>query len=256
VHSCLYEGVVRHARHEPVGHAFQYPLYLVYLDLEELDRVFAGRWLWSAGRPAVAWFRRGDHLGDPQRPLAECVRELVRDKLGMEATGPIRLLTQLRHFGYVMNPVSFYYCYDAGGTAVEFVVAEVHNTPWGERHCYALDVRRDGLDAAGEVAQRKEFHVSPFMGMDMEYRFRLETPGERLGVGIVNLSAGRRLFEASLRLQRTEISTQSLARVLVIHPWISARVFGAIYWQALKLWWKRVPYHPHPGGLAERTSSP
>jgi len=261
VHSCLYEGLVRHTRFEPVRHAFQYPLYLLYLDLAELDTVFSGRWLWSTRRPTVAWFRRADHMGDPRQPLDQAVRSLVFAERGVESPGPIRLLTQLRHWGYVINPVSFYYCFNADDTAVDFVVAEVHNTPWGERHCYVLDTRGGGLTAgdplAGhEIAQRKEFHVSPFMGMDLEYRFRFETPGDRLGVGIVNRVGDRPLFEAGLRLQRTEISTQSLARVLVRHPWISARVFLAIYWQALKLWWKRVPYHPHPRGLAERTSSP
>lgn len=256
MYSCLYEGVVRHVRYEPVRHAFHYHLYMLYLDLDELDLIFAGRWLWSTTRPAVAWFRRADHLGDPRETLVQSVRQLLRDRLGVEATGPVRLLTQLRHWGYVMNPVSFYYCYNPTGTAVEFVVAEVHNTPWGERHCYPLDVREQGLGDHGQVGQRKEFHVSPFMGMEVEYRFQFDPPGAALGVSIVNLADCRRLFEAGLRLQRTEISTQSLARVLTIHPWISARVLSAIYWQALKLWWKGVPYHPHPRGLAERTSSP
>jgi DUF1365 family protein len=110
--SCLYEGWVRHRRLAPVHNSFRYSLYMVYLDLGELDRVFRGRWLWSAHRFAPAWFRRKDHLGDPSRPLAEEVRSLVEQKTGKRPGGPIRLLTHLRYFGYCMNPVSFYYCFD------------------------------------------------------------------------------------------------------------------------------------------------
>ena len=132
-------GRVSHARKSPVAHAFGYRLFMLYLDLTELPKVFAGRWLWStrAARARVAAPRR--LLGDPREPLDESVRRLVAAETGRRPAGPIRLLTHLRYFGYGFNPVSFYYCFDSGGTAVETIVAEVSNTPWGERHCYVLD---------------------------------------------------------------------------------------------------------------------
>ena len=166
--SCLYVGSVRHRRHTPRAHAFRYPLFLAYLDLAELDTVFRGRWLWSARRFALAWFRRRDHLGSPAMPLDQAVRDLVERHSGRRPQGPIRLLTHLRYFGYCFNPVSFYYCFDAQGEQVETVVAEVNNTPWGERHCYVLD---------GEPRLRyrtsKAMHVSPFMPMDARLRMAL-----------------------------------------------------------------------------------
>ena len=214
----------------------------MYLDLDELPTLFDGRWLWSSDRPNVAWFRRADHLGPADVPLATAVRELVLREIGRRPVGPVRLLTHLRYFGYVINPVSFYWCHDRDG-AVDAVVAEVHNTPWGERHCYVLDARGAGPDGTFRVRTRKAMHVSPFLDMDYDYRFRIGAPGDRLSVGIENDRDGTRVFEASLALRR-----RSLAASLSRHPFQTAEVAVAIYRQAFRLWWKRVPFHAHPEG--------
>jgi DUF1365 family protein len=247
VESCLYEGVVRHRRLRPVEHAFVKRLFMVYLDLDELPEVFRGRWLWSATRRAPVWFRRADHLGDPAVPLAQAVRDLVEARTGRRPAGPIRLLTNLRTFGYGFNPVSLYYCFDPGGGGVEAVVAEVSNTPWNERHCYVLA----SADGATRPLQRfetaKEFHVSPFMGMRQRYRWALLRPGRQLAVHIANVEDGAAVFDASLVLSRREITGGSLARALLRYPWMTAQVIAGIYWQAWRLRQKGAPVHPHPG---------
>jgi uncharacterized protein len=243
--SCLYAGTVRHRRFSP-EHAFQYWLFLLYLDLSELDVVFHGRWLWSTRRAAAARFRRDDHLGNPGRPLDECVRDLVEASAGTRPVGPVRLLTQLRYFGYVMNPVSLYYCFDASGEAVEAVVAQVNNTPWGERHCYVIPWT-PGRSADETTARHdKVFHVSPFLPMDMQYHWRLSAPGRQLRVEIENHRHGVREFAATLSLERRPITSASLAAVLLRHPFMTGRIAGAIYWQALRLWWKGARFYPHP----------
>jgi len=237
----VYEGWVRHRREVPRPHEFQYRLYMMYLDLAEIPLLFRDRWLWSAERPNLASFRRTDHFGDPQVDLSEAVRGLLREELGRRHTGPICLLTHLRYFGYCMNPVSFYYCWQDGTGQLDAIVAEVHNTPWGETHCYVLDARR-----GGPHGMDKAFHVSPFMGMEQQYRWRLSTPGESLSVSMHNFEAGRRVFSASLYLREQAVTGASLARVLARYPFMTGKVIGAIYWQALRLWLKGAPFHSHP----------
>jgi hypothetical protein len=251
VRSRLYEGWVRHRRHGPTPHAFRYRLFQPYLDLDELPGALDGRLLWSARRPALAWFRRADHFGDRSLPLAESVRRKVAEETGTRPSGPIGLLTHLRYFGYCFNPVSFYYCWDPAGASVEFVVAEVTNTPWGERHCYVVDLRGETPAPTPKV-----FHVSPFMGMDQEYRWRIGEPGERLTLFLESREAGAPVFDASLDLRARPITTGSLARALVRFPWMTGQVWAWIYWQALRLWLKGVRYRPHPGALESGSTQP
>jgi DUF1365 family protein len=253
--SCLYVGRVLHRRERPVRHAFAKRLYLAWLDLDELPRVFRGSRLASREGRAPLCFRRSDHFGDPRLPLAEAVRREVERRSGARPAGPVRVLTHLRTFGYCFNPVSFYYCFDAAGRRVEAVLAEVENTPWSERHAYVLS-RAAGAGSADELACEtgKELHVSPFLAMDQRYRWRFGEPGSALRVTIENHDADGRLFAAALELERREWCDRNLAALLASQPWMTAQVTAAIYWQALRLWWKGAPFHPHPGRLPQASA--
>ena len=245
--SCLYSGTVGHQRLSPSPHVFRYRMFMVYLDIDELPEVFDGRWLWSVRRPAPAWFRRADYLGDPSVPLADAVRAEAERQTGRRPEGPIRVLTHLRYFGYVINPVTFYYCFAPDGERVETILAEITNTPWNERHTYALGPANEG-DSATDRTHRfgKAFHVSPFMDMDHAYEWHFSDPDERLTVHMENVAGGAKAFEATLELERQEITGASLATALIRHPCMTARVATAIYWQAARLWVKRTPFYTHP----------
>ncbi|MFO1428964.1 MAG: DUF1365 domain-containing protein [Candidatus Competibacteraceae bacterium] len=242
MNSCLYLGQVRHRRFQPQHHAFRYRLFMVYLDLAELEQVFNKRWLWSTRRPALAWFRRADHAGDPKISLDTWVRQQVREATGRLPQGPIRLLTQLRYFGYCFNPISIYYCFRPDGEQLAALVAEVTNTPWRERHCYVLPADADRRD----YRFPKTLHVSPFMPLELEYRWRSNTPGPTLGVHMDVLQQGEKLFDATLSLRRRAITGPTLAAVLCRFPVMTLQVIGTIYWEALRLWWKNTPFFPHP----------
>lgn len=246
--SCIYRGRVRHRRFQPVENMFSYWVYMMYIDLDELPTLFKGRWLWSAGPPAPAWFRRKDYLGDPEMLLGEAVRSLVEDRVGVRPRGPIRLLTHLRYFGYCFNPVSFYYCFDPSDRRVETIVAEITNTPWNERHSYVLSEAMNQSDSERKKRFQfaKHFHVSPFMDMDMAYDWRFVDPGKELVVHMENIEKGATIFDATMNLSRMEMTGRALAKTLAFHPIMTWKVIAAIHWQALRLWWKRAPFYVHP----------
>ena len=259
--SAVYEGWVRHRRLEPVEHSFRYRFFLTYLDLAELPGVLDPYPLYSARRRALARFRRADFLGDPARPLDECVRDVVADSGAPRPAGPVRLLTGLRYLGHSFNPVSFYYCFDPTGRRVEAVVAEVENIPWKERHAYVLERgEREGTVLVDEL--EKTHHVSPLMGMGQTYSFRAGTPGERLQVhiesrprgggsgprgGATDGAAPAKTFDATLSLRRRELSRPLMVGLLARYPAMSLQVVAKIYAQAARLKLKGARYHPHPG---------
>jgi DUF1365 family protein len=267
--SAVYEGSVRHRRFEPIEHSFRYPLFLMYLDLDELPGVLDPFPLFSARRPAPAHFQRSNYMGDPDRPLAECARDAVEAKTGSRPTGPVRLLANLRYLGHVFNPVSLYYCFEEAGERVDAVVADVNNIPWGERHPYVL-ARGSRRGAVLTDELDKTLHVSPLMGMDQTYAFRASEPGERLSVHIESRPVQRvvrpshgedvapsggtedNAFDATLSLRRHELSRARLAGMLARYPALSLQVVAKIYVQSLRLKLKGARYFPHPEGRKPR----
>jgi uncharacterized protein len=240
--SALYEGWVTHRRERPVEHAFRTRIFLPLLDLDELPEVLDPFPLWSARRPAPAWLRRGDFLANP--------RGLVGERLGRRPTGPLRLLAHPRYLGVGFNPVRFLFCHD-DEDELDAVIAEVTNTPWGERHAYVLDARERppvGGVHRGRVAKR--MHVSPFMGMDQAYEWWATAPGKRLSLGFRSFEGDAPVFSATLLLERREMTRRTMARVLRTYPPMTIATLARIYLEALRLRAKGAPVHRHPAATA------
>ncbi len=249
---------------------------MLYLDLDEVEQALSCHWCWSTTSPNLAWFRLQDHANWPDQrsaitratQLKDEVRAFVESNSNNSVSGPVRLLTGLRHFGFLMNPVSFYFCFDHA-EELQHVIAEVNNTPWGERHRYLLQQTHFTNQA---TPLKKEFHVSPFMHMDLMYRWSIHQPtingDRRLIINIENyegpLANGGEsafpsvetrqkqsvetspLFDVMLNMKRVEICRKVLSRLLFKYPWPSMQVYLGIYWNALKLWRRKVPFFPHP----------
>lgn len=240
--SCIYTGTIRHRRMSP-RREFSHRLALAYVDLAELPALLDGRLL--ARGPGALRFRRRDYLGPGSLPLDLAVRDRVRQLSGAPPTGPIRLLTQLRSFGLCFNPVSFYYCFDAAGERLLSVLAEVTNTPWGERHSYLLsEPGAGGRVLYGRFAKR--LHVSPFMGMDHIYQARATPPASTLSVHIESHHAGATVFDATLGMERRELTRGAVMRMVARHPAATARVLALIYGHAVGLKLAGARVHPHP----------
>ena len=295
--SCIYEGKVRHRRNSPTHHQFDFRTFMLMLDLDELPTVFANSWLWSTKRMAVARLRQSDrlksygHLGSlRQRAEAVLTENGIKEQLSSVA-----LLTQVRYLGFEMNPVCFYYCFSntplekktdhesmSGGEAFESsknneqvvaIIAEVNNTPWGEQHNYVVAAQQpsegaaQGRQSLKSLPISKTFHVSPFLGMDMDYQMAFSVPSQKLGIKIENHlhhsvpvdsagekddskknahTAAEKVLDVTMLLQRIPMSGKNLNWMLIKYPLISFKTFAAIYWQALRLYLKKVPFYPHP----------
>ena len=242
--SKLYEGVIRHRRLHPRSHQFSYRVFMPYIRLDELPELFDSNWLWSARRWALARFKRSDFLGDPELPLEQEVRRRIFEETGVSHRGPIYLLANMRYFGIAMNPIACYYCFNEDESRLEYLVAEVNNTPWNERHSYVLAGPKQGRWLETEFD--KQFHVSPFNPMDMRYHWRSSTPDRRLVLHLANTDAGTRVFDASLSLSARPMTAKNLNRTLWRYPLMTAKIALAIYWQALRLFIKGTPLYSHP----------
>ncbi len=245
--SALYRGTVEHRRFGPIEHRFRVRLFHLYLDLDELPTLFRRRWLWSVERPNVASFRRRDYFGDPTIPLADAVRMRVSEQVGRPISGPVRLLTHLRYFGYVFNPVTFYYCFGEDGETLEAILAEITNTPWKERHAYVVDHRAARPAAALRHSEfKKSFHVSPFFDLEHTYDWGFQNPGSSLEVRMENYREGERVFDVRYLGERRPLTAATLAAALLRNPCVTAAGHLAIYWQAFRLWRKKTPFFTHP----------
>jgi len=250
--SAIYQGLVTHHRFQPRQHGFSYQVFMMYLDLDELPDLFSGFKNWSYATNNWACFKRSDYYGNPKISLKQEISELVKKATGSAPHGNIRLLTNMRYFGHCFNPVSFYYCFEADGTTLQAIVSHITNTPWGEDYAYVHDFNSEKIikkTKNGDITVfkfDKTFHVSPFMPMNIQYDWEFKHEENQLLIHMKNFKDGVQVFNATLALNRKEIMQSNLNWILIHYPFMTLKVVAAIYWNALLLWIKRVPFYSNP----------
>lgn len=238
--SALYVGHIGHRRYLPKNHRFRYPFFMWFLNLDELDRLPPiGRWFSRSGF-ALSRFHRPDYYGDSGMPLADAIRQRMLELTGQPVEGVVCGLMNMRTLGVYFSPVNFYYGYDKNGDLTHFL-AEVSNIPWNERHQYSHFLHGDNAP----MENPKVFHVSPFNPVKQHYRWKLEAPGENIFVQIDVSDERGQVFSARLELERRPLELSSVRREILKKPAMTLSIVSGIYWQALKLFLKGVPYIPY-----------
>lgn len=257
--SAIYCGKVRHRRFAPKHHSFGYDVFMFYLDLDELtdlsqiSRLFStdkkrgfGRWFWR--------WRREDYFLNNTSNLKNEIYQWLADRGIKNLSGPIRMLANVRCFNFIINPIVCYFIFDKNNSVPKYVIAEVTNTPWHERTQYLLTCDESGNLKDFEF--EKKLHVSPFHGMNMFYRWCSISPGDNVHINIENVVNNRGsenvIFDATINLRRIPFTAQNLQRTFFQFPIMTFKALFGIYWQALKIFVKKIPVQPHPKNLKAR----
>ncbi|HET9058699.1 MAG TPA: DUF1365 domain-containing protein, partial [Acidimicrobiales bacterium] len=236
----IYTGTVYHRRLGPgPARSFSYRVAMPFVDARDIGERLHGHPMWSSTHAAPVWLRRSDYFGDPGRPLDEEIRDLVQDRQGLRPQGPVMVLAHPRTWGWSFNPITLYFCFDSAGTCVEYLVADVENTPWHERHQYVMG-------APGEHVMAKAMHVSPFLPMDLRYRVSYGPPRESLAVRFDVEGNDGTVFVAVLSLQRQPFKREELTKLMTRYPFMAHKVSAGIYSQAARLAMRGAPFYPHP----------
>jgi uncharacterized protein len=236
----IYCGNTWHVRNLPMRHGFNYRIFMFGLDLDEVDAIHARTRFFSNRGFNWAWLRRADYCpGQPN--LKQAVLDRASALASKPVSGKVFMLANLRYLGLYFSPVNFYFIGQPDDP--DWLLAEVSNTPWNERHYYLVDIHEPQVT-------EKRFHVSPFNPIDMHYQWQIKPEAERL---TLQLDAWRqdKEFEAGMALRHTPLDSASLLRMLLATPVITVKIVAGIYWEAIKLFIKRAPFYGHPGNRSK-----
>ncbi|MDC0182600.1 DUF1365 domain-containing protein [Nitrosomonadales bacterium] len=240
----IYKGTISHTRHLPKKHQFKYSICMLYVDLEQIETAFDKNFFWSYNKMNLASFNEADYYKIGNQKVFTSIKKLIKKRINTKVDGKIYLLTNAKYFGYCFNPVSFYYCFNKLNKLI-VIVSHITNTPWNEKYAYVHDCRNI-KNGAKKFKLDKEFHVSPFMPMDINYKWTFTEPKDFLYVSMDNYQKNEFNFNATLKLTKKAWTPWALNRLLLKFPPSSLKTIFTIYWNAFILLIKKIPFYPHP----------
>lgn len=247
----IYQGWVQHQRYLPNTHRFQYPVAMLLMDLDKQPAHFAKSRFWSLERFNLISFYRRDYLQHPAQDLKTAVSKLIEESYNEPFVGQVQVLTHPRYLGVIFNPVTFYFCSSNG--SLKYIVAEINNTPWNERHAYVLQVSSQTQPLTFNFD--KQFHVSPFMPMAMHYQWQFELEEDAIWINMQLNQDDEPQFDATLKMQFQPFTAKNMRRLPLRFPMQTLAVVWRIYWQAFRLWLKKTPFFNHPNSQQKQTAS-
>lgn len=239
----IYRGQVGHQRINPKPHGLHYDIQYFWLDLCSLTDLPAQIRRESFGAFSL---RRRDYFQGCSavadiKDLAEAAKTRAAQLGGdISEIDQVCLLTPLANWGIYFSPLTQFYLYQQGKP--KYLLAEVSNTPWNERYHYLIPL--SGTEVT-HFSHAKNFHVSPFNPLDMLYKWRIEPPGEHYSLVLQNLREETKIFSAWFKLTREPLSVENIRNMLIRQPWQNVQIVIRIYWQALKLLCKGLPFYSH-----------
>jgi uncharacterized protein len=244
IENSIYYGTVRHRRYFPKKHVFTYNVFYPYINIEDIPSLFKSFLFASYEKPNWISFYRKDYFGDAKIDLRTSIENLLTEHKAYKEHASIYLLSLPSFLGLNFNPISLYFIWSKD--AIRSIVAEVHNTPWGEKHCYVLSQPTLYKPPHYKFELDKKLHVSPFMDMNFIYRFNFKITAEQIILHIESFKNKKLYFDATLNLTGEKLTNQSFMKLLKRHPFMPQKILMSIYWEALKLWVRGYPYSPHP----------
>ena len=240
MNSCLYECTIMHDRQSPKRYKFVHKIFMFYLDIDEIPQLSSFSWLLGYNQHRVYDFRDKDHISSGLSSIKENIRAYLKTRGVDQQVHRIQLMTNVRTFGYIFNPVAFYFCFDAGDLPI-CVVSEIGNT-FGELKYFYL-----GPDTKSTVGfsdrQVKYYYISPFTDLDNELEFKIQVPDEKLNITIDTLKNGRKFFWSSMTGPRKPLTNANLIWYTIKYPWVTFKVIFLIHWQAAMLHFVRKVAH-------------